>query len=46
METQLEEIGKKAVMAKYDLQKITAADKNRALLQAADALIAHTAGIL
>ena len=46
MDFDLEDIGKKAAAAKYDLQKVSATKKNSALLHAADALIRHTASIL
>jgi len=42
----LEELGKKAVAAKYRLQTLTAEEKNRALLHAADSLEADRKEIL
>lgn len=44
--TVLEEMGKKACAAKYQLQKATTADKDRALKAAAQALCEHTEEIL
>ncbi len=46
MMNSLEEMGKKAVMAKYRLQVLTAEEKNQALLQAAQGLQADREAIL
>ena len=42
----LQEMGRQAVSAKYALQKLTATEKNKALLHASEALLSHTEEIL
>lgn len=42
----LQEMGRQAVSAKYTLQKLTATEKNKALLHASEALLSHTEEIL
>lgn len=42
----LAQLGKNAIAAKYELQKLTTEQKNRALLAVANALIKESAGIL
>ena len=45
-ENMLKEMGARAVNAKYALQKLTATEKNKALLHASEALLSHTEEIL
>lgn len=45
-EIMLKEIGAHALNAKYALQKLTATEKNKALLHASEALLSHTEEIL
>lgn len=45
-EIMLKEMGMQAVNAKYALQKLTATEKNKALLHASEALLSHTEEIL
>lgn len=45
-ENMLKEMGMQAVNAKYALQKLTATEKNKALLHASEALLSHTEEIL
>ncbi len=45
-ENMLKEMGALAVNAKYALQKLTATEKNKALLHASEALLSHTEEIL
>lgn len=45
-ENMLKEMGARAVTAKYALQKLTATEKNKALLHASEALLSHTEEIL
>ncbi len=45
-ENMLKEMGAHAVNAKYALQKLTATEKNKALLYASEALLSHTEEIL
>lgn len=45
-EIMLKEMGARALNAKYALQKLTAAEKNKALLHASEALLSHTEEIL
>lgn len=45
-ENMLKEMGVQAVNAKYALQKLTATEKNKALLHASEALLSHTEEIL
>lgn len=45
-ENMLKEMGACAVNAKYALQKLTATEKNKALLHASEALLSHTEEIL
>ncbi len=45
-ENVLKEMGARAVNAKYALQKLTATEKNKALLHASEALLSHTEEIL
>lgn len=45
-ENMLNEMGARAVNAKYALQKLTATEKNKALLHASEALLSHTEEIL
>lgn len=45
-EIMLKEMGARALNAKYALQKLTATEKNKALLHASEALISHTEEIL
>lgn len=42
----LNELGQKAVLAKYELQKLTSEDKNKALTEAASALVLYADRIL
>ena len=42
----LQEMGARALNAKYALQKLTATEKNKALLHASEALLSHTEEIL
>lgn len=42
----LQEMGRQAASAKYALQKLTATEKNKALLHASEALLSHTEEIL
>lgn len=42
----LQEMGRQAVSTKYALQKLTATEKNKALLHASEALLSHTKEIL
>ena len=45
-EIMLKEMGARALNAKYALQKLTATEKNKALLHASEALLSHTEEIL
>lgn len=45
-EIMLKEMGVRALNAKYALQKLTATEKNKALLHASEALLSHTEEIL
>lgn len=45
-EIMLKEMGSRALNAKYALQKLTATEKNKALLHASEALLSHTEEIL
>ena len=45
-ENMLKEMGARALNAKYALQKLTATEKNKALLHASEALLSHTEEIL
>lgn len=45
-EIMLKEMGARALNAKYTLQKLTATEKNKALLHASEALLSHTEEIL
>ena len=45
-EIMLKEMGAHALNAKYTLQKLTATEKNKALLHASEALLSHTEEIL
>lgn len=45
-EIMLKEMGTRALNAKYALQKLTATEKNKALLHASEALLSHTEEIL
>lgn len=45
-EIMLKEMGARALNAKYALQKLTATEKNKALLHASEALLSHTKEIL
>lgn len=45
-EIMLKEMGARALSAKYALQKLTATEKNKALLHASEALLSHTEEIL
>lgn len=45
-EIMLNEMGVRALNAKYTLQKLTATEKNKALLHASEALLSHTEEIL
>ena len=44
--TALQETGQKAVQAKYEVQKLSEKEKNRALLTIAEALVTETDRIL